>query len=199
MQNIINRVEFIKSAYSAAQFPPERLSEVAFAGRSNAGKSSILNAVLSRRNLVKTSSRPGFTQAINFFMADERIFFVDLPGYGFAKAPKEMQGGWKTLIEGYFQSQRDIRAVICIFDIRRMPDQMDTGLLDYLGALGINALIVLNKADKIPQPKRIAQTNAIISAFNPIALASGSPLLVSARTGEGISELLARISLLLLS
>jgi GTP-binding protein len=192
-------VEFIKSAYNASQFPPERLPEAAFAGRSNAGKSSIINAVLSRRNLVKTSSRPGFTQAINFFLADERMFFVDLPGYGFAKTSKGTQGGWKTLTEGYFQSNRAIRAVVCIFDIRRMPDQMDAGLLDYLAALGINALIVLNKADKIPQPKRMAQVKAITSMLNPMVLASGSPLLVSARTGEGISDLLARISLLLLS
>ncbi|MGQ9498867.1 MAG: ribosome biogenesis GTP-binding protein YihA/YsxC [Dissulfurimicrobium sp.] len=198
MQNIITRVEFIKSAYSASQFPPERLPEAAFAGRSNAGKSSIINALLSRRNLVRTSSRPGFTQAINFFLVDERIFFVDLPGYGFAKTSKRMQSEWKILIEDYFQSKRAIKVVICIFDIRRIPDQMDAGLLNYLAALGIKALIVLNKADKIPQPKRVAQVKAITRVLNPMAFDSGSPLLVSARTGEGISELLARISLLLL-
>lgn len=197
MLNTITRATFIKSAYEASQFPPEHLPEVAFAGRSNVGKSSVINAILSRRNLVKVSSRPGFTQAINFFLAEERMFFVDLPGYGFAKTSKETQTKWKTLIEGYFQSKRDIKAVVCIFDIRRMPDQMDIGLLEYLAALGINILVVLNKADKISKPRRAAQINAITNVLAPIDFAYDGPLIISARTGEGMSELLSRLITLL--
>ncbi|UKL14617.1 ribosome biogenesis GTP-binding protein YihA/YsxC [Dissulfurimicrobium hydrothermale] len=183
-------MEFIKSAYSVSEFPPARLPEIVFAGRSNAGKSSIINAVSSRHSLVKVSSMPGFTQTINFFLANERIFFVDLPGYGFAKAPKEIQVKWKTLIEQYLKSRRNIKTVVCIFDIRRMPDQMDIQLLDYLSALRINALVVLNKADKLSQPKRTAQIKTIMRALPSL---TETPLLTSARTGEGIDTLRRRI------
>ena len=154
------------------------------------GKSSLINALLSRRNLVKVSSQPGLTQSINFFLINENIFCVDLPGYGFAKAPKEVTAKWKTLIEGYFQAKRDLRVVVCIFDIRRLPDRMDTDLLEYLNTLGINTLIVLNKADKISQPKRIAQVNSIINLFPPL---EGKPFLVSAHTGEGIKTVMNQL------
>ncbi|MDA8163005.1 MAG: ribosome biogenesis GTP-binding protein YihA/YsxC [Desulfobacteraceae bacterium] len=188
--NHITSIDFVTSAYKTSGFPEGSHPEIAFAGRSNVGKSSLINALLSRRSLVKVSSRPGLTQSINFFLVNKNIFFVDLPGYGFAKAPKEVTAKWKTLIEGYFQTKRDLRSVVCIFDIRRLPDQMDAGLLEYLHNLKINTLIALNKADKLSQPKRAAQVKAITSLLPHLA---AEPFLVSARTGEGIMMVMGRL------
>lgn len=188
--NTVTSVDFITSAYKTSQFPGGGCQEIAFAGRSNAGKSSLINALLCRRNLVKVSSRPGLTRSINFFLVNGNIFFVDLPGYGFARAPKEVTAKWKTLIEGYFQVGRDLKTVVCIFDIRRLPDQMDVYLLEYLHNLKINTLIALNKADKLSQPKRAAQVKAITRLFPPLA---AKPFLVSAHTGEGLETVMGQL------
>lgn len=145
------KARFIKSVYNLEDLPPPEYPEIPILGRSNAGKSSLINALLNQRNIAKVSSTPGFTQALNFFLIDDRFWLVDLPGYGFAKVPKEFYIKWKYLIEGYLQSPRDFYSMILIFDIRRIPDKLDKALVDFLKALNLPYVVVLNKIDKLNQ------------------------------------------------
>ncbi|HID96863.1 MAG TPA: YihA family ribosome biogenesis GTP-binding protein [Thermodesulfobacteriaceae bacterium] len=186
----IYRAEFVTSVFRLSRLPDSGIPEIAFAGKSNVGKSSLLNRIIGRHNLVKVSSRPGFTQSLNFFLINDSVHFVDLPGYGFAKAPKNIQKKWQKLIEGYLENGRYLKGVVCIFDMRRLPEQQDLALLDYLHSLGIRAWVVLNKADKISQPRRQAQLNAICRRLPGF---TASPVVVSARTGEGAQDLLNKI------
>jgi len=182
--------EFYISAFELAQLPDSQLPEIAFAGRSNAGKSSLMNRIFNRRNLVKVSSRPGYTQSLNFFLVNQAIYFVDLPGYGFARAPKQVIRKWHRLVEGYLENRRNLKGVVCIMDIRRRPDPMDLDLLYYLHAIGRTVWVVLNKADKISQPKRKVRLKDIrqtLPAFVEKAF------VVSARTGEGVPTLMESI------
>ena len=186
----IIKAAFITSAYKLSQLPPPGLPEVAFAGRSNVGKSSLLNRLLGRHNLVKVSSRPGFTQSLNFFLVNDSVYFVDLPGYGFAKAPKYVQQKWHRLVEGYIEARKPLKGVVCIFDMRRVPDQLDLDLLGYLHSLGRHIWLVFNKADKISQPKRQRQLHAIRRRLPGFI---DRPLIISARTGEGVQSLLETV------
>lgn len=186
----ITKAAFVTSVFKPSQFPLTGLPEVAFAGRSNAGKSSLLNRILGRHNLVKVSSRPGFTRSLNFFLVNDSVYFVDLPGYGYAKAPKHVQSKWHRLVEGYIETRKPLSGVVCIFDMRRVPDQLDLDLLDYLHALGRHVWLVLNKADKISQPKRQGQIQAIRRRLPGFI---DKPLIISARTGEGVQFLLEAI------
>jgi len=176
----------VTSAFSPRQFPEWTFPEIAFAGRSNVGKSSLMNALMGRSGLVKVSSRPGFTRSINFFLVNDAFSFVDLPGYGFAKVPKGIRESWKVLIETYIEKRANLHGVVCIFDIRRDPDGLDRGLIDYLTAAGRRVWIVLNKADKIPQPKRRAVEQNVLAK---LGARGEEAILVSARTGAGIDIL----------
>lgn len=182
------------SAFSTRQFPEWTFPEIAFAGRSNVGKSSLMNALMGRSGLVKVSSRPGFTQSINFFLVNDAFSFVDLPGYGFAKVSEGIRESWKVLIETYIEKRANLRGVVAIFDIRRTPDGLDRGLIDYLTAAGRRVWIVLNKADKISQPKRCAIKKIVLEA-----LGAQEGFLVSARTGLGIHCLLDALTQALIS
>ncbi len=183
----ITKVSFENSVFDPSQLPEESMPEIAFAGRSNVGKSSLLNRLLGRRSMVKVSSRPGFTQSLNFFLVNECVRFVDLPGYGYAKAPKSVQRKWQALVENYLESRKSLVGVVCILDIRRDPDQMDTGLIEYLRFLKRKTWIVLNKADKISQPKRLKRVRAIKDRLPRDA---GELFVLSARTGDGVREFL---------
>ncbi|MFQ5914418.1 MAG: ribosome biogenesis GTP-binding protein YihA/YsxC [Nitrospinota bacterium] len=155
----IPAAEFEKSALHPRDCPKQKLPEVAFAGRSNVGKSSVMNTLLGRRGLVKTSSTPGKTQTLNFFRVRSgkaEFRFVDLPGYGFAKVPERMRKSWAKIIETYLEGREQLRGVVVILDIRRGVTEMDRELLDWLAAAGIEALIVLTKADKVSGSKRAA-------------------------------------------
>ena len=124
----IKTTSFVKSATKPANYPESSLPEVAFAGRSNVGKSSLLNVMVQRKSLVRTSSTPGRTQLINFFDLNEELLLVDLPGYGFAKVPMSVKKQWGPMIRTYLQSRENLRAVVMLFDIRRVPRDEDTGL-----------------------------------------------------------------------
>ncbi len=186
----VHSSEFVTSVFNLRDLPAPELPEVAFAGRSNVGKSSLLNRILNRKNLVKVSSRPGFTQSLNFFLVNNSMYFVDLPGYGFARAPRHVIEKWHRLVEGYIEATRQLKAVVCIMDIRRRPDHLDLDLLDYLRAAGRRAMVVLNKADKISQPRRKARLKEIKQALPP---GLGDLFVVSARTGEGTPRLVEEI------
>jgi GTP-binding protein len=184
-------VTFVKSAFKPEQYPPADRPEVAFAGRSNVGKSSLINVLVQRRNLARTGSTPGRTQSINFFSLDDRLHLVDLPGYGFARVPREVQQAWKPMVEAYLQGRAALRAVVVILDIRRDPSRGDLDLLQWLRAYGVPAVVVLTKADKLSRQKaksRAGKLERELAAFS-----GGSPVLFSARTREGREDVWRRI------
>ncbi len=146
---MLKRVEFIKSVYKLEELPPPEYPEIAILGRSNAGKSSFINALLNQKKIARVSSTPGFTQALNFFLVDRKFYLVDLPGYGFAKVPKEVYKSWQILIEGYLRSPRDFRLLFLIFDIRRIPDELDKTLIKFVNFLKTPYAILLNKIDTL--------------------------------------------------
>ena len=145
----IRSAEFILSASSPWQFPPLRLPEIAFAGRSNVGKSTLINSLLNRKKLVKTSSTPGKTQLINFFRINDKFHFVDLPGYGFAKVPEMVRQQWQRLIESYLQERESLRNVVLIIDSRHGATSQDLQLKEWLDYYGRPVLIVASKIDKL--------------------------------------------------
>jgi GTP-binding protein len=145
----IRSAEFILSASSPWQFPPPTLPEIAFAGRSNVGKSTLINSLLNRKKLVKTSSTPGKTQLINFFKINDKFNFVDLPGYGFAKVPENVRKQWQRLIESYLKERESLRNVVLIVDSRHGPTAQDRQLKEWLDYYERPVLIVASKVDKL--------------------------------------------------
>lgn len=175
--------EFIKSASEPAHYPDEKLPEFAFVGRSNVGKSSLINILVQKKNLAKTSNTPGRTQLINFFKINDRVFFVDLPGYGFAKAPLSIKKKWGPMVGTYLKERRNLKLVIFIFDIRRTPAIDDISLLEWFNLYNISVLFVLTKLDKVSKSQANTRKNEI---KRHLGLPSEiNPILFSAKTGEG--------------
>ena len=185
--------EFVTSAAAPKQFPVDGRPQVAFAGRSNVGKSSLINALLNRRSLVKTSATPGKTQLINFFLINAKFYCVDLPGYGYAKAPRAVVDTWAPMIEGYIKDSPRLRLVVVLLDIRRTPDARDLRLIEWLRQYRVPALYVLTKADKMKRQESMRAQRDITAQ---LGLAQ-PPLLTSAKEGKGIAELRATVSRLL--
>ncbi len=163
----IKEAEFLCSARGLSQFP-ERLPEIAFAGRSNVGKSSLINTLLNRKGLAKTSSTPGKTRTINFYRINRAFYMVDLPGYGFAKVSKKERMDWKGLVEGYFNGGRDIRGVILVVDMRRGLEEEEFMVVEWMEYLSIPLAIVLTKADKLSRNARAEQLREVRSALRGI-------------------------------
>jgi GTP-binding protein len=159
----VHQAVFIKSAVKPKDFPPAALPEVAFVGRSNVGKSSLINVLAGRKALVRTSSTPGRTQLINFFDINGILTLVDLPGYGYAKAPPELRKQWGPMIETYLSKRENLKTVVLILDIRRIPSDGDLEMLGWLQRYNIPPIIVLTKCDKLSKNERAKQT-ALISA-----------------------------------
>ena len=145
-----SNIEFLLSVHRLQQLPPEELPEVAFAGRSNVGKSSLINVLVGRKALVKVSSRPGKTQGLNYFRVDDKFHLVDLPGYGFAKVPKGMQNAWQSLISSYLTSRKTLRCVVVIIDIRHEAKQLDSQLLQFLKDAGSPACPSIPRRTNFP-------------------------------------------------
>lgn len=158
---LIKQVEFIKSATRAAHYPPGDLPEIAFAGRSNVGKSSLINALVNRKSLVRTSSTPGRTQLINFFDVNGRFTLVDLPGYGFAKVPLAVKKQWGPMMEGYLAKRANLRGVILILDVRRIPVAEDIQMLHWLQSYAVRPILVVTKCDKVSKNERNKQARII--------------------------------------
>ncbi len=145
----IHSAEFLLSASTTRQFPAATLPEIAFAGRSNVGKSSLINSLLNRKKLVKTSATPGKTQLINFFKINDQFYFVDLPGYGYAKVPESVRRKWQNLVEAYLSERETLRNVVLIIDCRHNPTLQDRQLLEWLEYYQRPSLIVASKIDKL--------------------------------------------------
>lgn len=160
----IHQTTFIKSAVKPADYPPVDLPEIAFAGKSNVGKSSLINVLVERKALVRTSSTPGRTQLINFFQVTGAPFslnLVDLPGYGYAKVPLDVKRQWRPMMERYLSGRESLQGVVLILDIRRTPSDEDLQMLDWLRSYNRRPIIVLTKCDKVTKNERAKQTAAI--------------------------------------
>ena len=163
---IIKSAEFVTSAAKNSQYPPEGLPEIAFAGRSNVGKSSLINTLVNRKHLVKTSSTPGRTQLINFFDINNLITFVDLPGYGYAKVPTAVRKKWGPMIETYLSGRDTLKGVVVILDIRRTPREEEYNLIAWLEHYSIARILVLTKADKLSKTKQDNQRAAVAGSLD---------------------------------
>ena len=186
----VTSAEFITSAVKRSGYPEELLPEVAFAGKSNVGKSSLINTLVNRKNLVRTSSSPGRTQMLNFFRINNQVNFVDFPGYGFAKVPLKVRAQWKPMVESYLKHRTTLQLVIILLDIRRVPSSDDASLIRWLESFNIPFLIVLTKTDKISKNNCRAQQKII----NDLLLLKREEVICfSAVTKKGRQEILKRI------
>jgi len=190
----ISSATFIQSATRPDNYPPAELPEIAFAGRSNVGKSSLINALVNRRSLVRTSSTPGRTQLINFFDINGRFNLIDLPGYGFAKVPLAVKKNWGPMMRTYLETRQTLRAVVFILDIRRVPGEEDLQMLDWLEEFEVPTILVITKIDKVNRSQRVKQLKPIIAATG---LPRDAFTLFSALTKEGKEEVWERIEAVL--
>lgn len=179
---IIHSASFATSATSLATCPDSPWPEIAFAGRSNVGKSSLINNLLNRRGLVRTSSTPGRTQMLNFFNINERFYFVDLPGYGFARAPRSVRERWTPMVKGYLEGRSNLRAVVWLLDVRREPTPEDLEFLDWLEANDLPTIPVVTKVDKVSRSQLLRRLEAI---GRRLGLDAGLLVPFSAQTGQG--------------
>jgi GTP-binding protein len=187
---IIKSTEFIKSAAKPAHYPPADFPEIAFAGRSNVGKSSLINVLVNRKNLVRTSSTPGRTQLINFFAVNGQFSLVDLPGYGYARVPLAVKKEWGPMMETYLSTRPNLRGVVLIFDIRRTPVAQDRQMIDWLRSYDIPPLLVVTKCDKVSRNERARQAAVIADS---LGVERGELTFFSTITREGKDEIWTRI------
>ena len=149
----VHNAEIVISAVSPKQYPESQLPEIALAGRSNVGKSSFINTLINRKNLARTSGKPGKTQTLNFYLIEDALHFVDVPGYGYAKVSKTERAKWGKMIETYITQREQLRAVVSLIDLRHPPTQDDIQMYEFLKYYDLPVIIVATKADKIPRGK----------------------------------------------
>ena len=184
---VIRRLEFLGGQASVTGWKPaSELPEIAFSGRSNVGKSSLLNKLVKRKALARVSATPGKTREINFFRVNDAFHLVDLPGYGYARVSRTAREAWRPLIEGYLQTSEQLRGVVQLIDARHAPSDDDLRMLDFLAAVGVPTIVVATKVDKLSKAER-SQTLASLAARLDIEDEQLIPF--SARTGEGRDEL----------
>lgn len=172
MKYLFKNARFIKTALKPKDYPHliglkgKQMSEIAVAGRSNVGKSTLLNHLFQRKALVKTSSKPGKTQALNYFTVDDDLALVDLPGYGYANVPLSVRKKWGPMVQTYLGDRDLLKIVLFLFDIRRMPNADDFQMMDWLLQSEKAVILVITKVDKVTKNQRKAQTEKILQAFN---------------------------------
>lgn len=188
---VIRRLDFLGGMASEGGWRPEpTLPEIAFAGRSNVGKSSLINSLVRRKKLARVSNTPGRTREINFFSVNDEFVLADLPGYGYARISKEARAAWKPLIEGYLRSSPVLRGIVQILDIRHDPTAEDEQMLDFLADLGAPTIVVLTKTDKLTPREAHAR---VLEISQGLGLPEDQVIPFSARTGEGRDELAAAV------
>ena len=161
----VNNVELAAVAVKAAQYPEETMPEVAFAGKSNVGKSSLINTMINRKALARTSQNPGKTRTINFYNVENKLYFVDLPGYGYAKAPKSEIAKWGKMIEDYLIKRESLKAIIMLVDIRHEPGENDRMMYDWLKHYGHRIIVVATKSDKLNRSQIPKHKKMLSAAF----------------------------------
>lgn len=191
---IIKSAEFIKSAAKASHYPPARLPEIVFSGRSNVGKSSLINTLVNRKRLAKTSSTPGRTQLINFFEINAELVFVDIPGFGYAKVPEAVRRSWAPMIETYLATRRTLKGLILIIDSRRTPGPEESVLVDWVNRHHITTVLVLTKIDKLTRSRQLVCARSTAAA---LSVPQRDIILFSAKTRQGREELWHRIERLI--
>jgi GTP-binding protein len=192
---VIRSLEFVGGQASAGGWRPEpTLPEIAFAGRSNVGKSSLLNRLIHRKKFARVSNTPGRTREINFFRVNDAFILVDLPGYGYAKISKEKRAEWRPLIEDYLRASPELRGIVQLLDVRHKPTADDRQMLDFLGEIGVPAIIVVTKIDKLTASERGKRIHEVV---RDLTLDADQVIAFSASTGEGRDELGSAVESLL--
>ncbi len=182
----VHNVEMVISAVRPDQYPEDGLPEFALAGRSNVGKSSFINRMIGRKALARISSKPGKTQTLNFYKIEEQLFFVDVPGYGYAKVSKSEREAWGKMIERYFTGRQELKAVVQIIDLRHPPTADDRMMYDFLKHYNIPCIVIATKADKIPKGKWDKHKKIVKETLE---MEKNDPLIVfSSETGLGFEE-----------
>ncbi|WP_067727260.1 ribosome biogenesis GTP-binding protein YihA/YsxC [Oceanobacillus damuensis] len=182
----VTNAEIVISAVSQKQYPGDMLPEIALAGRSNVGKSSFINKLINRKNLARTSSKPGKTQTLNFYKINDGFYFVDVPGYGYAKVSKKEREKWGVMMEEYFQTRETLKAVLLITDLRHEPTKDDLQMYEFLKYHDLQVIIIGTKLDKIPKNKRAQHIKRTKQTFQ----AGPDDIVIpfSSETGEGKEE-----------
>lgn len=188
----MKNVQFIKSVYNLKDLPKDKLPELVLCGRSNVGKSSFLNSLFNKKNLAKTSSSPGKTRSLNYYMVENKFFIVDLPGFGYAKVSKVEREAWQRLIENYLSSDRPIELVFHFIDSRHEPTLLDIYLNHYLREIGLPYIVILNKIDKLKQSEIAAAKRNLLKYF-PELIIDENVFLYSAIKGLGKNKARSRL------
>ncbi|WP_054706869.1 ribosome biogenesis GTP-binding protein YihA/YsxC [Bacillus sp. JCM 19041] len=182
----VTKADLEHVAVKPEQYPKSQFPELALAGRSNVGKSSFINKMLNRKGLARTSGQPGKTQTLNFYEINERLYFVDVPGYGYAKVSKTERAAWGRMIEEYLSEREQLKAVLQLVDIRHKPSEDDQLMYDWMKHFGIPVILVATKADKLTKSKAQKQLSVIAKSLNKDP---NDPLLLfSSETGQGKDE-----------
>jgi GTP-binding protein len=183
----IRSVSFSRAAYQPGDFPRDKRPQFAMVGRSNVGKSSLINAVLNRKGVARVSQTPGKTQAVQFYLVNERFYLVDLPGYGYAKVPKSMSASWRQLVTSYLETAEDLRVIFLLLDVRRTPGEHDLQMHEWARGLEeVDERIVLTKSDKLSN-NQLAQARRGIA--KELELGDDALIAASAVTKKGIDEI----------
>jgi len=182
MKKAINAT-FVGSYKDVRRIPADNRPQIAFAGRSNVGKSTLLNKLVGKKKLAKTSKTPGRTQMINFFLINDKYYFVDLPGYGYAKASPQAKKEWGRLVDNYLEQSPHLKGIVFLLDCRRDPNEDDLMMIDWIENSGIGYAIILTKADKLSKSRILKKTNEIETAFRQ------KPIPFSSMSGIGKIEL----------
>jgi GTP-binding protein len=187
----IRTVEFHRAAYKPDDFPTDRRPQFAMVGRSNVGKSSLINAVLKRKAVARVSQTPGKTQAIQFYLINERFYIVDFPGYGYAKVPRDMARSWGELVRGYLESADALKLIFILLDVRRTPSPEDRQMHDWTTASGIDERILLTKSDKLSNNQLVKSRTEIARGLQ---ITEDRLIACSVMKGNGIEQVRREIA-----